>query len=351
MYIVYQLAEDEPACDLPEKDRAAIAQFSETYADLIGRVRNAALETEGVCHFGGIDHYHQQESYWLCKMLLMADTTHREAIGDYSAMMRDHIALCKLDRSAFFLSFIEFHRPIAVAEALAQGNIDDALWQAELDALTTCRNRQDFVDEWLYVAQDCNLWFENTLAEIMQDHPGDPVAPMLAIGYSYGMTPLRNYHQTWFNNVMNELLPLTALPLPELEFKLERIKEEYDIRRIRDLPFVQRNLGTFAASVLAYDELVLRAYSEAEVDLTRFAILLDRYRREHGVFPDTLDVFSEALGGELPANPILGNAYGYLHNDETYRLWYEYIARPEGTIPERRAVVWPSKRETLGPAE
>lgn len=329
-----------------------LREFVEGNADIIDQIRDVAVGTIPLCRFGGPNHHHQATSYDKCALWLSADMFYRYAVREFPETVRDLTALCRLSRNTFFIEYYGFgNGQRLVAEALESGLVDDACWQDLLDVLALCSGHQAFVDKWTYITQDCIDWYENPPSEFTEDHAGHPFAIVLGVGYRYGATPLRNYHSTWFNGVMGDLLPLTSLPFYQVEPKLPAIREEFDIRRMRDLPWVHQNLGTWVVSILFYDAFARQAYSEAELDLTRFAILLDRYHRAHGSYPTTLEAFADDFGGELPINPILGEPYGYLRNDESFRLWYEYIARPDDIPAGRRAVVWPGRRETIGPAD
>ncbi len=350
--IAFDIAYREKELDaLTVEERDTLAAFVDLNQDLIGRIRDVATRTTVVCHFGSPDNYRQFQSFSDCDVWLTVDMLYRCAVHDFPLMLRDMIARCKVSRNHFFLGYADVRCAPCLSNALESGGVDDALWQELVHELAACRDRQNFVDDWVYITKECIEWYENTPAKFAGDHPGQPIALFMGLGYRYGTTPLRNYHATWFNDVMNDMLPVLALPYYQAEPKLQGIREDHNIRPMRDLPWVHRNVGTWFAAVLTYGYLERRARDEAEMDLARAAIVIEECRRNTGAYPESLESLAEQLGGEFPINPLLGEPYGYLHDEDSYRLWYEYIARPDDAPAERRAMVWPAKRETIGPEE
>ena len=64
------------------------------------------------------------------------------------------------------------------------------------------------------------------------------------------------------------------------------------------------------------------AYSQVQIDMTRIACRLERYRLAHGSFPATLDALIPTYGAELPHDIMTGKPYIYrLDKDGNYTLY------------------------------
>jgi hypothetical protein len=63
------------------------------------------------------------------------------------------------------------------------------------------------------------------------------------------------------------------------------------------------------------------ARSEAQLDLMRIGLTLERIRAQNGIYPDTLSPISSRLGGEVPVDPFTGNRYNYGHDGSTFTLY------------------------------
>jgi hypothetical protein len=64
-----------------------------------------------------------------------------------------------------------------------------------------------------------------------------------------------------------------------------------------------------------------QANHETQVDLTRLGLLIELYQREHGAFPETLDVLEPVLGGPVPIDPFSGEPYRYMKRDDGFLLY------------------------------
>jgi hypothetical protein len=104
-------------------------------------------------------------------------------------------------------------------------------------------------------------------------------------------------------------------------------------------------------STFVHERFRKRAGLEAEIDLARMAILLERHRRASGGYPETLEAIVPGLGGQMPLNPFLGEPYHYGRVGDSFRLWYEDIGPATKGGPHlKRAWIWPGEHEFWEPA-
>lgn len=79
-------------------------------------------------------------------------------------------------------------------------------------------------------------------------------------------------------------------------------------------------LGIAAGPLITYVQKF--AYSQSQIDMTRIACRLERYRLAHGSFPATLDALVPAYGAELPHDLMTGKPYIYrLDKDGNFTLY------------------------------
>ncbi len=117
---------------------------------------------------------------------------------------------------------------------------------------------------------------------------------------------------------MNELPSIAALPYYEA------------------LPALGRNEHVASYTLYAWVAMSVMpswfsalARSEAQLDLMRIGLTLERIRAEDGAYPDTLSAISSRLGGEVPVDPFTGNPYNYRQDGSTFTLYSVGVNRQD----------------------
>lgn len=64
-----------------------------------------------------------------------------------------------------------------------------------------------------------------------------------------------------------------------------------------------------------------QAEHEARLDIMQIGILLEQYFAREGMYPTTLDVIADTLGGELPIDPFTGIPYRFERGDDHFLIW------------------------------
>ncbi|MBI5094555.1 MAG: hypothetical protein HZB26_19245 [Candidatus Hydrogenedentes bacterium] len=160
-----------------------------------------------------------------------------------------------------------------------------------------------------------------------------------------------NENERVFGEVMTKLLQLASLPYYEAKPRLEEIRAQFNIPTPWELPIWKREPGWYAISTVVHERFGSRAYTEATIDLTRFAILLEKSRSQDGDYPAGLDALAPAFGGHLPVNPFDGMPYQYARTDDGYDLSYKKTISggSEGREEEIiRTYAWPGKSGPTG---
>jgi hypothetical protein len=343
--IAYQVRWGEKDYDaLTDEDVATLAAFVTEHAALLDLIREVTANYASVCR---IPFYRQGHPYWMCERYLSVDLLYRRATGEFPLMIHDLIALCSISQADYEVEYpflMHGGTQRCLRDAIASGTVDDALWEALLRALEACRSQPVFVDKWVHVTENIAEWFADPVATSRQNFGGDAKMMVLTYGYRYGATPLMNYHVTRFGHAMAEILPLTSLPYYEAEPALREIGARYGTVPTDDLP-THTDPGWWFVCRIVHSGFADHAYMTGQIDLARFAILLDRYHRDNGHYPDSLDALAAGLGGHMPLNPCLGEPYHYEDLGDVYRLWYEYWGWPQNGAAERWAARWPGEHE------
>jgi hypothetical protein len=79
-----------------------------------------------------------------------------------------------------------------------------------------------------------------------------------------------------------------------------------------------------------------RAETEAWLDTMRLGIVIDRYRAEHGTYPERLDAVSGRFPQGMPVDPFSGKGYVYTPDGKACRVSSVFV--PDKG--ERGGVVW-----------
>jgi hypothetical protein len=129
---------------------------------------------------------------------------------------------------------------------------------------------------------------------------------------------------------MDQLLDLADRPYFEIKDDLEQFCEDFDVEPdIDSLKFTRGNPGWYYVLNLSRHEFEQNARNQASIDVIRFAILLEKHKRDSGTYPESLEVFTEVMGGSLPVNPLMGDAYIYERDGESFRLGFRQERHPD----------------------
>jgi hypothetical protein len=72
------------------------------------------------------------------------------------------------------------------------------------------------------------------------------------------------------------------------------------------------------------------------MDIMRIGIVLNRYRAEHGAYPESLDAVAERFPKGMPVDPFSGKGYAYSSDGKSCRAWS--VHTPVG--PDRGPIEW-----------
>jgi hypothetical protein len=96
----------------------------------------------------------------------------------------------------------------------------------------------------------------------------------------------------------------------------EQVEAAVPVPENESLSFLTLTVGPMLNGVRKF------AYFQVQIDMTRIACRLERYRLAHGSFPATLDTLIPAYGAALPHDVMTGQPYIYrLDKDGTYTLY------------------------------
>jgi hypothetical protein len=177
------------------------------------------------------------------------------------------------------------------------------------------RNGDEAALQEFFLGEDLGRW----LGSGMQDRKYDP--------NRFGLRPAKRFVQTkfytswvarpWINKEeriysdgMKELSSIAGLPYYEALQALDRNE-----------PVASYTLITRVAMSAIPSSFRALARSEAQLDLMRIGLTLERFRAEEGAYPDTLSAIASRLGGEVPVDPFTGSSYGYSHDGRTFTLY------------------------------
>jgi hypothetical protein len=127
---------------------------------------------------------------------------------------------------------------------------------------------------------------------------------------SWVARPWINKEERIYSDGMNELSSIAGLPYYEALQALGKNEHE--------APYT---LYAWAAMSVIPSTSRALARSEAQLDLMRIGLTLERFRAEEGAYPDTLSAIASRLGGEVPVDPFTGYPYSYSHDGGTFTLY------------------------------
>lgn len=221
---------------------------------------------------------------------------------------------------------------ILLKPAIADPVVDDGRLDRLYEKLTIHRSVPLFPEEVRRNTEQIMEVFETWGDEPLSSYKfsEDPIG--YARGWAYPrLTPaLFNYDFDRFNRAMDRLLELAAKPYYEVKEDLDRFYEEFDVEPdVRSIKFTRTNPGWYYVLILSRHGFEQNAREQASLDVIRFAILLEKHKRDSGTYPESLEVFTEVMGGSLPVNPLMGDAYAYERTEDSFRLGFRQETDPE----------------------
>jgi len=127
--------------------------------------------------------------------------------------------------------------------------------------------------------------------------------------------PLYNVDSEYFALNAPRVLDAMRVPYLEAKIKIEQLHQELE----------QHLAASYGLSHVLFvmwsgEDNLLRAKSEATMDLTRLAIVLERHRADQGAYPASLEEVAYRFADGMPIDPFSGEGYLYTATGETYRL-------------------------------
>ena len=259
------------------------------------------------------------------------------ALGDNEGVVGAFTSLYYLDTYAFRGSNFNSSGAGQVTDwilfkpAIENLAMDDVRWNRLHEVLKARRSQQHFLEQvrrdTAWIVEGFEIWDDGPPSFNFSDAP---VTYLRTWAYPRLTPALFNHDFDRFNLAMDRLLDLAAKPYFEVKEDLEDFCEDFDVEPdIQSLKFTRGNPGWFYVLGLSRHEFERNARVQASIDVIRFAILLEKHKRETGRYPESLEVFAEASGGSIPVNPVMGDAYVYEQTENSFRLGYHDYEDPK----------------------
>lgn len=221
---------------------------------------------------------------------------------------------------------------ILLKPAIADGAVDDVRLNRLYEVLTIHRSLPHFLEEVRgnteWILESFETWGDVPFSPFRFSE--DPIGAARSWAYPRLTPALFNHDFDRFNRAMDRLLDLAAKPYYEVKDDLEQFYEEFDVEPdVESLKFTRGNPGWYYVLSLSRHEFEQNARNQALIDVIRIAILLEKHKRTSGNYPESLEVFAEALGGSVPVNPLMGDAYVYERTEDSFRLGFRQQTAPE----------------------
>tara|TARA_R110001592_G_scaffold158398_2_gene389527 strand:- start:1500 stop:2897 length:1398 start_codon:yes stop_codon:yes gene_type:complete len=263
-------------------------------------------------------------------MAWASEQNHARAVEAYTAMLNlSHIRWFGAPQVRVAPEIIW---PI-IRSALESGQVTDNQWQRLLVQLEAQRDPNNFFQSFKWDVEDIlDDWedFNGTLSQQIEI-TREPLSYLQNWSYYNITTPLFNHDLEVFSRAMDVLLDLAHRPYYEIEPELEQFYIDFDVEPSMDEQrFIRQNRSW--ANVLYYSRVGIpkEAQRQAEIDVVRAAILLDRWQREEGSYPETLHVLVDDGKDSFPISPIDGKPYLYEREADGYRLGYRHPPNVHG---------------------
>jgi hypothetical protein len=276
---------------------------------------------EGVSRLNG----ELRKSFWMGAAL-------SDAVGVIDSFTSlSYMAIHTFNGLMFYSSGVGGANWILLKPAVENSIVDDARWNRLHAVLGIRRSQEHFLEQ----IQRDTTWIMEAF-ETWADVPPTfkfseaPVTYVRTWAYPRLTPALFNHDFDRFNRAMDRLLDLAERPYFEVKGDLAQFCEDFDVEPdIDSLKFTRGNPGWYYVLNLSRHEFEQNARNQASIDVIRFAILLEKYKRDSGNYPESLEVFTEALGGALPVNPLMGDGYVYERDGESFHLGFRQETDPE----------------------
>ena len=330
---------DQHGGALREREREELTQYQACLAPVMQELLELRDNCEDLDRIFSIQFLSEDrrflEKLWQCQERVRIHLWLDAALGDHEGVFESFSTLVYMMKVSFGGAIPRWGVDgtwnwILLKPAIESHAIDDAKWDRLLGILEAHRNQSFFYGQVGRHTEMLLLAFEN-----WKDSPPSfkfsdaPVTYIRTWAYPRITPALFNHDMDRFSRAMNELLDLARIPYFEAKPALDRFCEDYDVESSMDeLKLMRSNSGWVLVLSVSREGLEAVARQQTSMDLIRFAILLERYRRESGAYPESLDSLAEMLGGSVPLNPLMGEPYIYAPEEKTYRLGYSHEQNP-----------------------
>lgn len=255
---------------------------------------------------------------------------HKAVQGDFGSAIEAIQALF-----GFYRIYIDRYRngdstkSIIIQKALASGTVDDATWQQLLDSMAARRDPQCLADDVAARTREMLAIYETWPQSVQFTFSEYPLLYSQNWAYRHVTTPLFNHDLETFGRAMDTLIALSKIPYYEATPSLEKFYDEFAVEpSMADMKFIRGNPAWYYVLELSRYHLPYEASLQSIIDTVTLAILLERYKKSTGAYPDTLDVLAPDFGGALPISPLDGQPYVYERTEDRYQLEYRVMADP-----------------------
>ncbi len=251
------------------------------------------------------------------------------ALGDVAGVVdaftsRYYLATYAFSGLNYYLSIgrtLEWH---ILKPAIENRVVDDVRWNRLREVLEIRRSQQHFLEQvrrdTASILEGFETWGEGPPSFSFSEAP---VNYLRTWAYPRLTPALFNHDFDRFNRAMERLLDLAAKPYYEVKDDLAQFCEDFDVEpEINALKFTRTNMGWIYILGLSRHEFEQNARVQTSIDIIRFAILLEKHKRDSGSYPESLEIFAEALGGSLPVNPLMGDDYVYERTEDSFKLGF-----------------------------
>lgn len=328
-FIAYGLQEGP----LTYEEREEVLAYRGCMAELIAELRALCHETAdlgllaesmGCRDVDTIDESFFRSAQRLRHHLIMSITLeeHADVISTLTAL--SVFGTLRTPRSHSFWEASNYFFWDAIDAGIQRGTVPDSDWDRLLFRLKRLREQALFADAVRRDAEQVVYTYENW-TEVERDlkFRDHPVTFLRTWAYPRITTALFNHDIDRFSRAMNILLDLSHIPYYEAREELETFYSEFDVEPSpHQIKFIRGNPAWYYIVSLSRKWMRQEASKEAALDLMQFAILLDRHQRATGSYPESLAVFAEYFGGEVPVSPLDGQPYVYERIEDTFRLGF-----------------------------
>jgi hypothetical protein len=239
-----------------------------------------------------------------------------------------------------------WHDWSVVQRALKSDAVPQETWDHLLEALARYRDDRVLVEDLVqyskWETRYIGVYPHPTQTYTLADNPFRYAQNW---AYVHVTTPLYNHDVDRFSRAIAHLIDLAGRPYGEAHADLLAFCEAFDIEpSVEDLKFMRQNSSWYYVLTVSRETLYQNAITQANIDVARYAILLERFRARHGMYPDRLEDMASLFQTTPPLNPFTGKPYLYRRTEADYHLGYRAwreVLKEDGTQKRRPfCVIW-----------